>query len=264
MKLTRLASIVVAPALAGGSIATAAIVAHHPAGAGSGGTRVSRRLLAPSRLTGPARQTIAAHRAMFTWSDADPHAAGFRCRLDGGSFKPCKSGVRYRALANGRHTFSLVAIDRHGRSSPVAKGNAASPPPSWSWTIVPAETLGILGNTGGRLYPGAPPVPIDLTLSNPHRYALRVRAVSMTIKAIRAPHARPDLPCTAADFATGGYRGGAFNARSGSSTLRRDGVPSAHWPTIAMVDRPRNQDGCKGATVELAYRGIAGRSSAGG
>jgi hypothetical protein len=146
----------------------------------------------------------------------------------------------------------------------VAKGNAVAAPPSWSWAILPAQSLHIAGNVEGGLYPGAQPAPIDLVVGNPHRYALHVRSASVGIAAILAPHSGPGLPCTRADFAVAGYRGGGFRAPRGSSTLQRDGVPRSQWPTIAMVERERNQDGCEGATVVLTYRGLASKLSDGG
>jgi len=40
---------------------------------------------------------------------------------------------------------------------------------------------------------------------------------------------------------------------SSTVTLSGLGVASARWPQIQLVDRPFNQDGCKGATVHLGY-----------
>jgi hypothetical protein len=118
------------------------------------------------------------------------------------------------------------------------------------------EALVIAGDLSRDLYPGARPVAINLVLKNHRRHAVTLTSVAVSIKAVRAPHATPSLPCTIRDFAVGGYRG-SFKAPPGRSTLRRDGVPIARWPTLRMVNRSANQDGCKGATVELAYRGLA-------
>jgi hypothetical protein len=140
-----------------------------------------------------------------------------------------------------RHS-PAVARSKHGRSS--------------------REALVIAGDLSRGLYPGARPAPINLVLKNHRRYAVRLTSVAVSVKAVRTPHATPGLPCTTRDFAVGGYRG-SFKAPPGSSTLRRDGVPMARWPTLRMVNRLTNQDGCKGATVELAYRGLAGNRRGG-
>ena len=262
MKLTRLATIVVALASTGASIATAlAIVGHEPASKASSARRGPGGPRAPLGLSGPARQTIAKDSATFTWRAADRRTAGYRCRLDHGRFQPCRSGVRYRSLKAGGHTFTLVAIARQGRRSHVAPGNTRSPPPSWSWTIEAAQTLTISGNAGAGLYPGTTPVAIDLSLDNPHPYALTMRVLTVAVAAVSAPNATPALPCTAADFTVANYTGPGFTAPSGASTLGKDRVPAAQWPTVAMIDRPADQDGCRGATVRLAYDALAIKAS---
>ncbi|HEX5307715.1 MAG TPA: hypothetical protein VFW38_01395 [Solirubrobacteraceae bacterium] len=264
MRLTRLATIVVALVLAGGSIAAAVgTLTRRPAVDGPAQAETSHPR-APDHLQGPASQTIAAYTARFTWRDAGKRVVGFRCSLDGGPFTRCHSGVLYRSLANGRHTFALVAVDRHGRRSHLARGKAAVARPSWVWTILPAESLSMIGDLDGGLYPGAPASPIDLALSNPHGFALQVQTASVTIEAVRAPNSTASLPCAPSDFAVSGYRGAGFKAPPGSSTLRQDRVPVSQWPAITMVNRPHDQDGCMGATVLLAYHGLAGRLSGGG
>jgi hypothetical protein len=210
---------------------------------------------APIKLRGPARTTIN-RTAAFTWARVTAQASSsFRCRLDHDAFTRCKSGVAYRRLRRGRHVFTVVAVDAAGRRSAAARGNAGSSTPSWSWTIVaPIGAMAIWGEVGSRLYPGASAIPIDLSLRNPNGYRLRVTQIVLGVRTVIAPHATPALPCTTADFATTNYTGHTFVAPSGSSTLGRDHVPRARWPTVAMLDRPVNQDGCMGATLELAYR----------
>lgn len=264
MRLTRLATVVVALVLAGGSIAAAlGVIVRRPAPAGQTEAKTSHPR-APEHLNGPTGQAIAPSTARFTWRDSGRRVVGFRCSLDGGRFTPCQSGVIYNALGSGRHAFALVAVDRHGRRSRLARGNTAASAPSWAWTVVPAQSLNIVGDLDGGLYPGAAPSPIDLTLSNPHRYVLQVRTASVTIERIQAPHSTPSLPCTPSDFAVNGYQGTGFRAPSGSSTLQRDRVPVSQWPAIRMVNRPHDQDGCMGATVVLAYHGLASKLAGGG
>ena len=50
----------------------------------------------------------------------------FECRLDGGSFRPCRDSESYTGLADGTHTFSVRARDRVGNTSPSA---------TYSWSV---------------------------------------------------------------------------------------------------------------------------------
>ncbi len=92
----------------------------------------------PIKLKGPAR-TGTSQVATFRWSRADTRTSGFLCRLDRGRFTRCKSGIAYKQLRPGTHTFTLLAIDAAGHRSAAAKGNTKSSPPSWSWTVTQAQ-----------------------------------------------------------------------------------------------------------------------------
>jgi large repetitive protein len=70
----------------------------------------------------PAKTT--ATTAAFRFSTSEP--ATFECRLDGGSFAPCTSPKTYRALARGRHSFAVRAVD--------SAGNVDATPSLWQWT----------------------------------------------------------------------------------------------------------------------------------
>ncbi|MGA8364858.1 MAG: hypothetical protein WB709_10095, partial [Solirubrobacteraceae bacterium] len=94
----------------------------------------------PIRLKGPAR-TSTSQVATFRWSRADTRTSGFSCRLDRGRFTRCKSGITYKQLRPGAHTFILVALDAAGRRSAATKGNTKSSPPSWSWTVTKAPSI---------------------------------------------------------------------------------------------------------------------------
>jgi hypothetical protein len=56
----------------------------------------------------------------------------FRCSIDGGAFAACTPGAAFGpALANGAHTFSVIAVDAAGQASAPAQGTftVAAPPP---------------------------------------------------------------------------------------------------------------------------------------
>jgi len=64
----------------------------------------------------------------FTGNDgAGTGVASFMCKMDGGSYAACTSGLTWTALADGSHTFYVYAIDN--------LGNAEATPATYTWTI---------------------------------------------------------------------------------------------------------------------------------
>lgn len=89
-----------------------------------------------ARITaGPAAgETLATATATFAFA-ADEPAAGFACSLDGGPALPCTSPDTLSGLANGGHTFAVVAVDDNGYAlaTPTTRSfavEAKEPPPS--------------------------------------------------------------------------------------------------------------------------------------
>jgi hypothetical protein len=70
---------------------------------------------APTITSGPSGRTTSSS-ATFAFTDTDPGAT-FRCRLDGGGFSACTSPHSYSGLAEGSHTFDVVAVDAAGNQS---------------------------------------------------------------------------------------------------------------------------------------------------
>jgi len=116
----------------------------------------------------------------------------------------------------------------------------------------------ITGNLSGLLAPGKS-LPLDMTLSNPNKKALSVTNLTVTVQSVtRTSHAVAyNLPCSSADYAVTQYAGPYPLAvpGSGSASLSSLGVASSAWPQVRMLDTASNQDGCKSATVTLAYSG---------
>src|SRR4051794_37232161 len=87
---------------------------------------------APVITSGPARpsaQTI----AHFAFSGASL----LRCRLDRARARRCARSATYRALAEGRHVFSVRATGRHGaRTRARARARARA---TYAWTIDPGR-----------------------------------------------------------------------------------------------------------------------------
>ncbi|HEY5044425.1 MAG TPA: hypothetical protein VII53_01050 [Solirubrobacteraceae bacterium] len=125
-----------------------------------------------------------------------------------------------------------------------------------------SSNLRVRGDVGSSLYPGDAPAGIDVSLSNPHKYRLAISSLTVGLRSVSAPHATPFLPCTKADFAVRGYRGRGFTAPAGLSNLAHDHVLRSRWPTVSMLDRPVNQNGCMGAILKFDYHTTATRHRA--
>lgn len=127
-------------------------------------------------------------------------------------------------------------------------------------TVVPASraTFSIGGSAARLLVPGGA-AGIDLRLSNPNGVPLKIEQLMVRIDGVRAPQADASHPCTVADFAVAQFSGSYRFRLPGSRTRRLSelGFPAAQWPTVSMLDRPVNQDGCKRASLMLSYSGIA-------
>jgi hypothetical protein len=121
-----------------------------------------------------------------------------------------------------------------------------------------ASPFSIAGNVGTVLEPGVT-APIDLTITNANDRPIRITSLSVALGSIAAPRATPPLPCTSADFVVSQPQVGTtliIPAHS-SRTLTALGLPSSQLPSLSMLNDAGNQDGCKGATVGLAYGGTA-------
>jgi hypothetical protein len=118
------------------------------------------------------------------------------------------------------------------------------------------KDFSISGNVSGLLAPGVSR-PLNLTLTNPNNQPLAISNLTVTVKSVtKAAHA-PVGACTTSDYAVVQYSGPypLSVPANGSATLTSLGVASSKWPQVKMLDAAYNQDGCKGATVTLAYSG---------
>jgi hypothetical protein len=113
------------------------------------------------------------------------------------------------------------------------------------------------GNLRVALGPGITE-PVDVKLGNPFADPLDVTAITLEITDINAPNASTAFPCDLRDFQVFASSGApvrlpAMTVRS----LEEIGIPRPQWPSIAMLNRPVNQNGCKGAAVVFRYRAEA-------
>ena len=103
---------------------------------------------------------------------------------------------------------------------------------------------------------------IDLTFTNEHDAYVVVRHVSVTVKAVSAPHRDEQHPCGIADFtAVQPVAMPPVVVPPHSVRALSDlGIRQIAWPLVAMLDTRLNQDGCKGAVVSLGYTSSARRA----
>ena len=121
----------------------------------------------------------------------------------------------------------------------------------------------ISGDFNNQLFPAGTAQPIDLSFSNPNvgsggsgGSGVIVNSLTVTIQSVTGPNITIVRPCAALDFAVTQFSGALpFYIPQGASSLSSLGFASGAWPTLRLINRPVNQDGCKGATVHLAYTG---------
>jgi hypothetical protein len=124
-------------------------------------------------------------------------------------------------------------------------------------TAVQAVSAGSFTIGGSAAEPISPGVraPLDLSLTNPHDVPMVVTDLRVRVKDVSAPNAHDLKPCAGGDFSVDQAASGleiTVAARS-TSTLSSLGLSRATMPHVGMLNRPANQDGCKGASPTLDY-----------
>jgi hypothetical protein len=96
-------------------------------------------------------------------------------------------------------------------------------------------------------------------LTNAYDVPLSVTGLRVHLQHIRAPRANTAHPCVDRDFMLGQLRRSReiTLAAGATSTLRSLGIPRYGWPRVVLLNRPVNQDGCKDASLTLAYTASA-------
>ncbi|MGH2975136.1 MAG: hypothetical protein ACRDLL_09770 [Solirubrobacterales bacterium] len=186
--------------------------------------------------------TTASARFGFAARGRDPR---FLCRLDGRAWKRCRSPIAFNGLAAGIHSFSVRSASPNGRRSR---------PALFRWRVLEPMGFSIQPRLDGlsALYPGAPAVPLPLTIANPN-------PVPIFITSLRATATADPLDCTSAenlvlaDSSASPATPIAVPA-GGSVSLP---APGASAPTIQLRDLPVNQDACQNARFPLSFTGEA-------
>ncbi len=136
-------------------------------------------------------------------------------------------------------------------------GSAASRSSAVVLDVQRSQSFQIEGNLGAQLAPGRR-APLNLSLTNPYNFALTITGLAVAVEEetsktgcsgtqnfeiTQVPSARYPISLPAGQ----------------TRTLADLGVADADMPQVEMVNRPWNQDACKGATISLDYSGSAGK-----
>ena len=181
------------------------------------------------------------------WVHGPRPTRSFQCRLDNAAFAPCgPEGVTYDHLALGPHCFEVLAVH----------GGLRSAPTSFCWRCRSVAVRGeftIGGNTAQLFYPGTSQV-LDLSITNPFKFAIKVLNVSITVD---PSSTKSGCTGTVNLLVTEPLRATLAVPAESTKSLSQLGVPPEKWPVLTMPDLPVNQDACEGATFTLVYRGTA-------
>jgi hypothetical protein len=141
-------------------------------------------------------------------------------------------------------------------NSQIASAGASATGEGTSGVIAESSSSSftITGNAARPLSPGLL-TPLDLSFTNLNDVSMSVTDLAVTVREVSAPNADGAHPCAATDFAVDQSSSDVkitVAARATSSLSRLD-VPHAKWPQVSLLQRPVNQDGCKGASLTLAF-----------
>jgi hypothetical protein len=113
-------------------------------------------------------------------------------------------------------------------------------------------TFGIDGNTTRALLPGST-APINVRITNPHFYPITVSNLTVRIASITP--ARKGAKCSPSNFTV--RQADKFSVQLGpfsAVTLKGTSLSTSGWPSLSLTGvASKLEDGCQGATVNLAY-----------
>lgn len=237
-------------ALAGaiGVLALAGAVAYAAAARDAPGTTAVRGQAGPElprpAITRHPEKVSTSTSASFGF-DAGRRLRRFQCRLDRRGWRSCRSPIAFAKLAPGKHVFAVRGLDDRGRRTAAAR---------FRWTLLEPKGFVIVPQLSGigDLYPGAAPVALPVTITNPNPVPIMVTSLRVAVTA--------DPPaCTSAEnllLVPAGLSGAAplRVPANGSASLPAPGVSP---PAIQLRDLPVNQDACQNARFPLAFSGEA-------
>jgi hypothetical protein len=122
----------------------------------------------------------------------------------------------------------------------------------------PPDAFTIAGALPHLLTPGTGE-PLDLTLTNLESTDLTITNLNVRVASVSGPQSNSTHTCDPGDFSVDQFSGtpGFTLSAAGSADLGELGFAPSEWPAVSMLDRPVNQDGCKGASLSLSFTGTA-------
>jgi hypothetical protein len=164
------------------------------------------------------------------------------------------------------HRSGSAAVELTVAAAPVSGPPVAAPRPVEApievvppgVPVVAPDAFTIAGALPNLLTPGAGE-PLDLTLTNLETTDLLIASLNVQVAAVSGPQTDPTHSCDSEDFAIEQFSGapGFTLPASSSADLGELGFVPSEWPTVSMLNRPVNQNGCQGASVSLSFTGTA-------
>jgi hypothetical protein len=205
----------------------------------------------------PKRRTVT-QGASATYRVRVARAAGFRTRVTLRA-RGLPRGARAR-WKSGTLTVSTRPDQRLGTNRLVIEGTsrvggkAVRRRTVAVLTVVEARRFRIGGDLGTPMYPGSR-APLDLVLTNPNTFDIRVTSLSVSVGGTTNAHCSGRV-----NYGVAQYRGRyPLVLHPGSTRLSALVSDTSGWPQISMHDLPTNQDACQGAVLSLGYSGRASR-----
>jgi hypothetical protein len=103
-------------------------------------------------------------------------------------------------------------------------------------------------STPTGLYPGGSPAALAGKFNNTNAGPVHVNEVNATLSSVTGPNITVGTPCTVDDYVLDG-----FPVQVDADVTSGTAVGAWSGGSIAMVESGANQDGCKGATINLTY-----------
>ncbi len=210
-------------------------------------TWLVQRLLPTPYVTKHLADPAGSTSATFAFSDRLSHAS-FRCKLDGRPWRRCASPIHYSRLRPIEHHFYVYV---HANTPSDIRSRVVR----FNWnaiTQVSSENFSISVGVIGSLYPGAVPVPIPLTLSNPNGVPIVVTRLTVVVTSSPAGcSSSTNVRLTQSSLSS---MNPVLIEANSSLRLPAKGVAA---PMIQLLDLPVNQDACKNAAFPLTVTGSA-------
>jgi hypothetical protein len=184
--------------------------------------------------------------AVFHFADLAPTAT-FRCSLDGAPYGPCDANTTFTHLSLGDHCVTVYAVDPAQNASASVAFCFTVETRDFTVAGDPSQ-LFFLGNTQ----------PVNLVITNPFAFDLRVDQVGITVQDATTKNGNPNPGCIGSQnlVVSQAFTGPVVVPKRATKSLQDLGVPQSQWPTLTLANRAVNQDACQNAVFSFTYSGL--------